>query len=176
MSAGLAVCGMNGAGKSTLAKALANALGLRLLDIENYYFPPADPPFSVQRDKSEVVRLLRRDALAESFVFASVSPDGYGVDDLISAVFWVEVPLEVRIPRIRARDLDRYGERALPGGDMFENCEAFVKMCTARDPAERKARARILKKLFFELDGERPISENVNIIINYINEYPELSP
>ncbi len=147
MSAGLAVCGMNGAGKSTLAKALANALGLRFLDIENYYFPPADPPFSVQRDKSEVVRLLRRDALAESFVFASVSPDRYGVDDLISAVFWVEVPLEVRIPRIRARD-----------------------------PAERKARARIPKKPFFELDGERPISENVNIILNYINEYPELSP
>ncbi len=48
---GFAVCGMNGAEKSAVAKSLANSLGLRLLDIEDYCFFPADPPFSVQRTK-----------------------------------------------------------------------------------------------------------------------------
>ncbi len=172
---GFAVCGMNGSGKSTLAKAVANALGLRFLDIEDYYFPPAEPPFSVERDKSEIARLLRQDALSGGFVFASVSPDGYGIDDLISAVFWLEVPLDVRLKRIRARHLERFGERVLSGGDMFENCEAFIKMCENRDPSERMARAMLPEKPFLELDGEKPTFENVNIILNYINERRELS-
>ena len=50
---GLAVCGMNGSGKSSTAKALSEELGLRLLDIEDYFFPPADPPLSVERKKAK---------------------------------------------------------------------------------------------------------------------------
>ena len=64
----------------------------------------------------------------------------------------------------------------LSGGGMFESCDAFVKLCEARDPGERKARARLSQKPFIELDGERPISENVNIILDYINKHSELSP
>lgn len=89
---GIAVCGMNGAGKTSAAKVLARELGLNFLDIEDYCFPPSEPPYSVQRNKEEIARLLRRDALSGGFVFASVSPDGYGIDDLISAVFWLEAP------------------------------------------------------------------------------------
>lgn len=168
---GIAVCGMNGSGKSTVAKALADKLGLRYLDIEDYCFPPADPPFSVERDKDDIIRLLRQDAVSQSFVFASVSPEGCGIDDLISAVFWLEVPPDKRIARIRARHLKRYGDRVLSGGDMFENCEAFIKMCKSRDPVIRKARARLPERPFLELDGEKPIAENVGIILNYITEH-----
>lgn len=172
---GFAVCGMNGAGKSSAAKALADLLDFRLLDIEDYYFPPADPPFSIQRDKEEITRLLRHDALPGNFIFASVSPDGYGIDYLISAVFRIEVPAEIRIPRIRKRDILRYGERVLAGGDMHENCEAFIKKCKARDPEERKSRARLPGRPFIELDGEHEISENVKIISEYITKHFELS-
>lgn len=172
---GIAICGMSGAGKTSTAKALANELGLRFLDIEDYYFPPAEPPYSVQRDKEEISRLLRRDALSGGFVFASVSPDGYGIDDLISAVFWLNVPKDVRISRIRNRHRSRFGKRVLPGGDMFDNCEAFVKMCESRDEVERKTRARLPEKPFMELDGGKTISENVKIIIDYITESSKLS-
>lgn len=113
---GFAVCGMNGAGKSTVAKSLANALNMRLLDIEDCCFPPADPPFSVQRTKEEVYRMLRRGALSGSFVFASVSPDVCGIDDLISAVFWLEAPLENRIPRIRKRTFVSTATGSFPAG------------------------------------------------------------
>ena len=59
---------------------------------------------------------------------------------------------------------------------MFESCDAFVKLCEARDPGERKAHARLSQKPFVELDGERQISENVNIILDYINKHSKLSP
>ena len=38
------VCGLNGAGKSTLAKALAERLNLRFIDIEDIYFSRQDNP------------------------------------------------------------------------------------------------------------------------------------
>lgn len=146
---------MNGAEKSAVAKSLANSLGLRLLDIEDYCFFPADPLFSVQRTKEEVSRMLRRGALSGSFVFASVSPDGYGIDDLISAVFRLEAPFENKIPRIRERRLRLYGDRVLPGGDMHDNCEAFVKICKACDQKERKSRAKLPGVPFIEFGGGR---------------------
>ena len=38
MRCGICLCGLNGCGKTTLAKALAETLGFKHLDIENYYF------------------------------------------------------------------------------------------------------------------------------------------
>ena len=38
MGSVILVCGLNGAGKSTLAKALAERLNLRFIDIEDIYF------------------------------------------------------------------------------------------------------------------------------------------
>ena len=114
-------------------------------------------------------------ALSRAALFSRRSPDGYGTDDLISAVFRIEVPDEVRIPRIRERDFRRYGEGVLEGGDMHDNCENFVKMCKARDPNERKSRAKLLGVPFIELDGEQEISKNVKFSKDYIKMHCELS-
>ena len=55
------VCGLNGAGKSTLAKALAERLNLRFVDIEDIYFSRQDNPdypYEKSRPYGEVVSLL----------------------------------------------------------------------------------------------------------------------
>lgn len=58
---------------------------------------------------------------------------------------------------------------------MYDNCEAFIKICENRDECERKARAKLYEKPFVELDGRKPTSEIVKIILNYITEHNELS-
>ena len=57
---GIIVCGLNGSGKSTLGRALAEALGWRVIDNEDLYFPKDDPDylFAHQRTQEEVERLL----------------------------------------------------------------------------------------------------------------------
>ena len=68
------VCGFNGAGKSTLAKALAERINHRFIDIEDIYFDSQDNPnypYEKSRPYGEVVSSLTNIANGENdFVLA----------------------------------------------------------------------------------------------------------
>ncbi len=76
MGSVILVCGLNGAGKSTLAKALAERLNLRFIDIEDIYFSRQDNPdypYEKARPYEEVVSMLTNIANGENnIVLASV--------------------------------------------------------------------------------------------------------
>ena len=76
MGSVILVCGLNGAGKSTLAKALAERLNLRFIDIEDIYFSRQDNPdypYEKSRPYEEVVSMLTNIVNGENdFVLASV--------------------------------------------------------------------------------------------------------
>ena len=38
---------------------------------------------------------------------------------------YLDVPLDMRMKRIRQRAIDKFGDRVLPGGDMYEQEESF---------------------------------------------------
>ena len=121
---GILICGLNGTGKSTLGAALAACLGYAFIDNEDLFFPKEDPAylFSSPRSKEEAVRLLEeRIRENDRFVFAAVRGD-YGNLLLrsLSHIVLIEVPQEIRKERVRQRSYRRFGERILPGGDLYE--------------------------------------------------------
>ena len=70
------------------------------------------------------------------FVFAAVKGD-YG-DRLIAAldrIVLVEAPKEVRQRRIRERSFSKFGERMLPGGDLYEREAAWFALTDGRPEA-----------------------------------------
>ena len=71
---GILVMGLNGCGKSTLGRALAERLGYRFMDAEDYYFPAGqDNPYAMSRTLEEALSLLRADVRRyPRFVYASV--------------------------------------------------------------------------------------------------------
>ncbi len=77
MAKGILVCGLNGAGKSTLAKALAEALHFRFIDIEDIFFLKKNNPnypYENSQSYDEVVLSLTNIANCETdFVLASVT-------------------------------------------------------------------------------------------------------
>ncbi len=169
---GVIICGMNGSGKSTLGRALAESLGWRFIDNEDLYFPKADPahPFAVERTQDEVERLLleevRRD---EHFVFAAVRGNyGEAVLPYYKAAVLVEVPREIRLQRVWERSHRRFGERMLPGGDLYESEKRFYDLIAARpeDYAERWLLAVEIPVL--RVDGTRPAGENVALITDWL--------
>ena len=78
MASVILVCGLNGAGKSTLAKALAERLNLRFIDIEDIYFSRQDNPdypYEKARPYEEVVSMLTNIVNGENdFVLALTQP------------------------------------------------------------------------------------------------------
>ena len=137
------VCGGNGAGKSTLGKVLARELGYKFEDIESYYFPKENPgyDYSVSRTREEVAGLLFADMMKYTdFVLASVHGNyGKEIKELFDIAVYIEVPKEVREKRVYERSYKQFGERMLPGGDLYEDEKRFLDMVSQRpdDYAEK---------------------------------------
>ena len=169
---GVIICGMNGSGKSTLGRALAESLGWRFIDNEDLYFPKDDPnhPYTAERTQDEVERLLLEEVRQDDqFVFAAVRGNyGEAVLPYYKAAVLVEVPREVRLQRVWERSHRKFGERMLPGGDLYESEKRFYDLVAARpeDYATRWLDAVNIPVL--RVDGTRPVGENVRAMTEWL--------
>ena len=172
MGTGIIVCGQNGAGKSTLGKALAGRLNYHFIDNEDLYFPKADPDYiyASPRTREEVKRLLWGELKAhENFVFASVTGDyGKAVYPFFRYAVLLEASKDIRMERVKKRSFQKFGNRMLPGGDLYEQEERFFDFVRSRaeDAAEKWAQS--LNCPIIRLDGTKPVEENINLIAEFI--------
>ena len=141
---GLLVLGLNGCGKSTLTRLLAMRLGARAMDVEDYYFPEAGPnPYAAPRSREEVETLMARDIReTPRFVVCSVRGDwGAGIVGGCALTVVLRAPLAVRMERIRQREVQRFGARVAPGGDLYPQQAGF------RARVERHTEDMVLQSL-----------------------------
>ena len=180
---GIAIFGLNGAGKSTLTHALAKKLNFYEIDVEDYYFPEQresrrqaleqegendinfseEIPYSNPKSKEEVQAAILSDIKEHpKFILSGVNMNW--CEEILAGIefaFWVKVPLEKRLERIKYREERRFGERALPGGDMYEQQEEFRRVVAGREEASLE---ECVKKLTCEvhiLDGTLPVDYNI---------------
>ncbi len=163
------VCGLNGAGKSTLAKALAERLNLRFVDIEDIYFSRQDNPdypYEKPRPYGEVVSLLTDIVNNENdFVLASVT--GSFGDEFIShlkCVISIEVPREMRLKRVYDRSYVLFGDKGCEGGAFYEQIKQFHNFCASRDENLVNDWLSTICCPVIRVDGTLPIWDNVNLI------------
>lgn len=166
METGIIVCGLNGTGKSTLGSALAGALGFGFIDAEDLFFSGADDSYANPRPRGEAVRTLADWISANgSFVFASVRGDfGPRIEAKYRFAVLTEVSREIRIERLRRRSLEKYGSRALPGGDLFEREARFLSMAASRPEDYALEWARTLTCPLLRVDGTASVPENIALI------------
>lgn len=169
MGKGILVCGCNGCGKSTLGRMLAQQLGFRFLDIEDYFFPKRDPdyPYREARTREEVtIRLVADTAKEEPFVLAAVKADfDPEVKDRFACAVLLSAPGEVRVRRLRERSFGRFGERMRPGGDLHEAEERFFRTAAALSPEEVTQWANTLSCPIIRIDSDRPAEKILEDII-----------
>ena len=105
------IFGASGSGTTTLARALAPALGAIALDSDDYYWLPTHPPFQSRRDRALRHALVSADLARHPRAILSGAIIGWG-DDLEHAfdlVVFLSLPHELRVRRLRDRELARYG-------------------------------------------------------------------
>ena len=105
------ITGASGSGTSTLGKAFAEATGAKWLDLDDFYWLPTSPPFQFKRAKAERLALLIDQICANTDVVVSGSLIEWGreVEDGWDLIVFLTAPTPVRIGRLRARDMARYG-------------------------------------------------------------------
>ena len=80
----------------------------------------------------------------------------------------LEVQKNIRTQRIRNRSFGKFGNRMLPGGDLYESEESFFKMAGSRNEDYVEKWIQNLKCPVIRIDGTKNIEENVDLIIKHI--------
>ncbi|WP_047812093.1 hypothetical protein [Desulfosporosinus acididurans] len=168
------VTGASGSGTTTLAKFICCKYGYTHLDTDDFFWEAIDPPFTVNREIT-----TRQDLMLEAIERAgkcviSGSLTGWG-DIFIprfNLVIYLYTATELRLKRLRNRELQRFGGRILPGGDMHKEHEEFIKWAAAYDTGGVEMRSAELHREWLkqilcpiiELNGNLSCDENLKRI------------
>lgn len=155
-----------------MGKLLAERLSCQFIDNEDLYFPKTDANylFSKPRSKEEVIRILN-EMIEQNprFVFAAVRGD-YGEKLLASLeyVILIDVPKEIRLRRVRDRSFQKFGNRMLPGGDLYEKENAFFSTVESRPEDYVTGWLQKVDCPVIHVDGTKPVEKNVECLASML--------
>lgn len=163
----IAIVGGNGSGKTTLGAMLCKELHYKHMDIEDYYFEDAEVPYSRPRTYQEVVRLMEQDADRNpNFVISAVNADlGEKINSRYQCILYLRVPLELRMKRVKQRSYDKFADRVLPGGDMYEQEQDFIKMIETKTMKKTDEWLQRMSCPVLRLDGAKPLEETIRLLL-----------
>lgn len=136
MATGIMITGAPGAGKTTLGELLAKELGYAFLDIDEYIWrKDTEIPFSQMYSKNEKIsRLMGAVSACDHFVMAG-SMDSFHehFDPFFKLVVHLQTDTNIREMRVRQREFERFGNRILEDGDMYDKHERFINELAGYD-------------------------------------------
>ncbi|MBY5436013.1 AAA family ATPase [Rhizobium leguminosarum] len=137
------VMGASGSGTTSLGRALAEKLDIAHLDTDDFFWLPTDPPFTMPRDADDRIRLLLDEvARHEGWVLSgSALKWGRPIEPFYDLIVFLRIDPELRMTRILAREIARYGNRIRPGGDMAVKSGEFLEWAASYDTAGPERRS-----------------------------------
>ncbi|MBP5604315.1 MAG: AAA family ATPase [Ruminiclostridium sp.] len=179
MPTGIIIIGPSGSGKTTLGKMVSQKLGYPYFDVDDYIWKnDTEEPYSVMYSREEKIsRLSSAIAPFDHFVMAgSMSSFHYAFDDKFEMMILLYAGPDIRTERVHRRAIERFGDRVLKGGDMYESHLRFLENDRRYEkdgsPNLREQRdwMNSMSCVKMELDGVNSIETNAGIIIDRWNE------
>jgi adenylate kinase family enzyme len=140
------ILGASGSGTTTLGLALSENLKIPHFDSDNYFWVKTAIPFTQKTDIPVRVESLSKDLLSPEWVLSgSMCEWGDFAIPLLTLVIFLWIPQELRLARLMAREIDRYGKEALsPGGWFHKNHVEFMEYARSYDAGGLDIRSRQL--------------------------------
>jgi adenylate kinase family enzyme len=170
------ITGASGSGTTTLGRALAGELGWRHLDSDDFFWLASEPPFQEKREAGSRAAMLRAELADTPRWVLSGSVMGWtglATPDFDLVIF-LNLPAALRMARLEAREIERYGADVLaPGSDRYAESQEFLAWAAAYDDAEtvgrnRAAHERWLADLacpVLRLDSTHGVQDNVETVL-----------
>jgi len=166
------IFGASGSGTTSLASAIASKHGHRRLDTDNFFWVPTNPPYQEKRPRDQRLALLQQALLGSVPWVLSGSLCGWGdpVTPQFDLVVFLVVPTPVRLARLHAREIERYGHQAIAaGGKLHKAHIEFLDWAGRYDTGGLEMRSRALHEAWLaalpgpilRLEGDRSVGEQL---------------
>ena len=168
------ITGASGAGTTTLAKAISQKYGHTHLDTDDFFWEKTDPPFVLKRDTESRQKLLKNaiDSCDTCVISGSLTGWGDIFIPLFQLLIYVHTQTEVRLQRLHERELQRFENRILPGGDMAEEHQKFLLWASQYDNGGLDMRSaqhhaewlKFIRCPIICLDGSLQVEDNIALL------------
>lgn len=175
MGKGIIISGPSGAGKTTLGKLTAEKLGFTFLDIDEYVWrKDTEKPYTVMYSKAEKIsRLMDAVSQPEHFVMAgSMNSFHEYFDPYFEMAVYLYADAKLRVKRVHERELEEFGNRILPAGDMYEEHQRYLEDIAGYDTGIGATTFQMHQRWFnalrcrvIRLDGGCCLEENADRIV-----------
>ncbi len=168
------IFGASGSGTTTLGRNLAHTLNYIHLDVDAYYWERTNPPFQEKIPLSKRNALLATEVKQAENVIVSGSLVSWGdhwktVFDL--AIF-LYLPADIRMKRLREREVERYGDSLLTDPFCRRNSEEFLAWAERYDDPAFEGRSlhthqnwlNALNCPVLRIDGEGDLNERIVLV------------
>lgn len=139
------ILGASGSGTTTLGKKIASRYNYTQLDSDDYYWDnkSSNIPFTNARKPEVRLELLKKDINKYDNIVLSGAVCNWGdeLKDLFDLVIFLNISTETRIKRIKQREINRFGDRVLFGGDMYEQHQDFLEWVKLYDDGDENIRS-----------------------------------
>ena len=168
------ILGPSGSGTTTLGKTISEKYNFSHFDSDDYFWYPTDPPYQKKRPIEERQELLFNDIEDEENWVISGSFCGLG--DVFIPYFdlaiYLWVPTEIRIKRLKKRELKEVGHDILPGGKMHKNHVEFLKWASKYDYGGTDMRSKKTHELWMSkldcpilrIEGDYELEESIELV------------
>jgi adenylate kinase family enzyme len=172
------VMGASCAGSTTLGQALSLQLNCPYFDTDHFFWLPTPNPFSERRNAAERNNLLKQQLSAHQNAIVGGSVINWGAEwmQMFDLVIFLYIPRDIRMKRLDARELERYGDALQndPGRQ-----EAYQKFRTwaygyddnstqGRNLGAHKAWLDKLSCPVLEINGDLSVNERLAIVMDKI--------
>lgn len=168
------IYGASGSGTSTLGVFISEQLGYTFIDTDDYFWLPTNPKYTMKRDVTERIQMMKKDIFQTDKVVISGSLVDWG-DELIpyfTLTIRVVTDKEVRIKRLKEREKEHFGSRIEPDGDMYKTNKEFIDWATAYDTGDVNMRSKakhdewqkLLQCKQIIVNGEEDLNYNLELV------------
>ncbi|MHA4807497.1 P-loop NTPase family protein [Flavitalea flava] len=179
----LHIFGASGTGVTTLGEALSERLNIPYFDSDAYFWERSDSPFTIRRDPALRNALIRKDLEAtDDFILGgSVLNWGEQVFPVFDLVVFLWLPPEIRMQRLKKREIERYGDILFSNPSRKKQFEEFIAWAADYDQATGIASRTILAHeawltkinvTVLEIRSDRSTEERLMLIMHAASEKP----
>ena len=164
------IVGAAGSGTSTLGRALASRLGYAFLDADDFYWKPSTPPFQQKYEPEDRLTTIINaiDAQPATVVAGSVAGWGERLEAAFDLVVFLSLPTALRMQRIEAREIARFG-RADPA--FLEWAEQYEEgRLSGRSRARHEAWLSSRRCRVVRFEGDQEVEARVDTLIRSLGD------
>jgi len=162
--------GASGSGTTTLGKALSEKSQFHFIDADDHFWQPTIPPYQLKESRENRLKSILKNIKStdHSIVSGSVVDWGDELELSFDLVIFLSIPNQVRIDRLKKREIERYGvinEEFIAWADLYETGGLEVRSRKLHEFWLEKIKCPVLK-----LEGDISTNTRIDEILKFVRK------